>query len=191
MNSLKISQPIPISSGNCEPDNLNGYILFTNSITMKIGVISDTHLKEVNSRLIDIYKDYFSDVDMIIHAGDLISEEIVDFLSQKPLHIVHGNMDNFDIKKKFPKKKILEVSGFRLGLIHGWGSPFGIEKKIRPEFNDVHAIIYGHSHKSANHIDNGVIFFNPGTATGFSMSGSHSIGILDVNDKINGTIITV
>ena len=54
---------------------------------MKIGVISDTHLKEVNSRLIDIYKDYFSDVDMIIHAGDLISEEIVDFLSQKPLHI--------------------------------------------------------------------------------------------------------
>ncbi len=158
---------------------------------MKIGVISDTHLKEVNSRLIDIYKDYFSDVDMIIHAGDLISEEIVDFLSQKPLHIVHGNMDNFDIKKKFPKKKILEVSGFRLGLIHGWGSPFGIEKRIKSEFNDVHAIIYGHSHKSANHIDKGVIFFNPGTATGFSMSGSHSIGILDVNDKINGTIITV
>lgn len=158
---------------------------------MKIGVISDTHLKEVNSRLIDIYKDYFSDVDMIIHAGDLISEEIVDFLSQKPLHIVHGNMDNFDIKKKFPKKKILEVSGFRLGLIHGWGSPFGIEKRIKSEFNDVHAIIYGHSHKSANHIDKGVILFNPGTATGFSMSGSHSIGILDVNDEIHSTIITV
>jgi len=158
---------------------------------MKIGVISDTHLKEVNSHLIDIYTNYFSDVDMIIHAGDIISEEIVDFLSQKPLHIVHGNMDNFDIKKKFPKKKILEVHGFRLGLIHGWGPPFGIEKRIRPEFTDVHAIIYGHSHKSANHIDNGVIFFNPGTATGFSMSGSHSIGILDINDKINSTIITV
>jgi len=158
---------------------------------MKIGVISDTHLKEVNSRLIDIYTNYFSDVDMIIHTGDLISEEIVDFLSQKPLHIVHGNMDNFDIKKKFPKKKILEVSGFRLGLIHGWGSPFGIEKRIRPEFNDVHAIIYGHSHRSANHIDKRVMFFNPGTATGFSMTGSHSIGILDVNDKINGTIIKI
>jgi len=188
---MKISQPIQISSGNREPDNLNGYILFNNSIKMKIGVISDTHLKEVNSRLIDIYKDYFSDVDMIIHAGDLISEEIVDFLSQKPFHIVHGNMDNFDIKKKFPKKEILEVSGFRLGLIHGWGSPFGIEKRIRPEFNDVHAIIYGHSHRSANHIDKGVIFFNPGTATGFRMTGSHSIGILDITDKINGTIIPI
>ena len=158
---------------------------------MKIGVISDTHLKEVNSHLIAIFSNYFFDADMIIHTGDLISEEIVDFLSQKPLHIVHGNMDNFDIKKKFPKKKILEVHGFRLGLIHGWGSPFGIEKRIQSEFDDVHAIIYGHSHKSANHIDNGVIFFNPGTASGFSMSGSHSIGILNINDEIHPTIIRV
>jgi putative phosphoesterase len=165
--------------------------LFTNSITMKIGVISDTHLKEVNSHLIEIYTNYFSDVDMIIHTGDLISGEIVDFLSQKPLNVVHGNMDNFDIKKKFPKKKILEVHGFRLGLIHGWGSPFGIEKRIRPEFDNIHAIIYGHSHKAVNHIDNGVIFFNPGTATGFSISGSHSIGILEVSDQIYSTIIRV
>ena len=58
---------------------------------MKIGVISYTHLREVNSHLIDIYTNYLSDVDMIIHAGDIISEEIVDFFSQKPLHIVHGN----------------------------------------------------------------------------------------------------
>jgi hypothetical protein len=158
---------------------------------MKIGVISDTHLKNVNPQLMDIYQDYLSDVDMIIHAGDLVSDEIVDFLSKKPLHIVHGNMDNFDIKEKFPKKKLIEVSGFRLGLIHGWGSPFGIERKLRSEFNDVHVIIYGHSHRPANHIDKGVIFFNPGTAAGFSMSGSHSIGILDITDKINSTIITI
>jgi uncharacterized protein len=172
-------------------NNLNSYQLFSKFITMRIGIISDTHLKDVTSRLIAIYKNYFHDVDMIIHAGDLISEEIVHFLSQKPIHIVQGNMDNFDIKKKFPKKKILEIGGFRLGLIHGWGSPFGIEKRIRPEFNDVHAIIYGHSHRSANHIDKKVMFFNPGTATGFSMTGSHSIGILDIADRIHGTIITI
>jgi len=158
---------------------------------MKIGVISDTHLKEVNSHLIAIFSNYFSDADMIIHAGDLISEKIVDFLSQKPVHIVHGNMDNLEIKKRFPNKKILEIHGFRLGLIHGWGAPFGIEKRIRPEFDDVHAIIYGHSHKSANHSDNGIIFFNPGTATGFNMSGSHSIGIININDEIRPTIIRV
>jgi putative phosphoesterase len=158
---------------------------------MKIGVISDTHLKDVNSQLIDIYQKYFSDVDMIIHAGDLVSTEIVDFLSQKPLHLVQGNMDSLDIRKRFPKKKTIEIGDFRLGLMHGWGSPFGIEKRIRSEFSDVHVIIYGHSHRPANHINNGIIFFNPGTATGFSISGSHSIGILDIGETIKGNIITL
>jgi len=156
---------------------------------MKIGVISDTHLKGVSSQLIDIYQEYFSDVDMIIHAGDLVSIEVVDFLSQKPLHIVQGNMDSLEVKERFPEKRIVEVSGFRLGVIHGWGSPFGIERRIRSEFKDFHVIIYGHSHRSANHIDKGVIFFNPGAATCLSIGESNSIGILDIGETVKGNII--
>jgi putative phosphoesterase len=156
---------------------------------MKIGVISDTHLKDVNSDLIDIYRDYFSSVDMIIHAGDLVSVKIADFLSQKPIHVVQGNMDSSDIKERFPQKKIIEINGFRLGLMHGWGSPFGIEKRLRSEFSDVDVIIYGHSHQPANHIDKGILFFNPGTAMGFKISGSNSIGILDIEEAVKGTII--
>lgn len=156
-----------------------------------IGVISDTHLNEVSTELIDIYENYLSDVEMIFHAGDLVSLEIADFLSQKPLHVVQGNMDTMDVRERFPKKEIIEVNGFRLGLIHGWGSPLGIERRIRSEFSDVHAIIYGHSHRPSNHDDKGIIFFNPGTATGFKIAGSNSIGILDIADEIKGTIIPV
>jgi putative phosphoesterase len=156
---------------------------------MKIGVISDTHLREVDSRLMDIYHDYFSDVEMIIHAGDLVSTQVVDFLSQKALHVVQGNMDSREIKERFPKKRIVEAGGFRLGLIHGWGSPFGIEGRIRSEFDDVDVIIYGHSHRPANHIDKGVLFFNPGTASVLSFSGSNSIGILDIGQRVKGNII--
>jgi putative phosphoesterase len=158
---------------------------------MKIGVISDTHLKKVTQQLMDIYDRYLSGVDMIVHAGDLVSMDIVDFLSQKPLHVVQGNMDEWDVKEQFDTKKIIEVNGFRLGLIHGWGSPGGIEKRIRSEFDDVNAIIYGHSHRPANHSDKGVLLFNPGTASGFAISGSHSIGILDVEDELRGRIIMV
>ena len=156
-----------------------------------IGVISDTHLSAVSSELVDIYENYLSDVGMIFHAGDLVSLEIADYLSQKPLHVVQGNMDTMDVRERFPTKEIIEVHGFRLGLIHGWGSPLGIEKRIRSEFNDVHAIIYGHSHRPSNHTDKGIIFFNPGTATGFRIAGSNSIGILDIADTIKGTIIPV
>ena len=158
---------------------------------MKIGVISDTHLRDVDSRLIDIYHEYFSDMEMIFHAGDLVSTPVVDFLSQKPLHVVQGNMDSPDIKERFPKKRIVEVGGFRLGLIHGWGSPFGIEDRIRSEFDDVDVIIYGHSHRPANHIDKGILFFNPGTATVLSFSGSNSIGILDIGETVKGNIIVL
>ena len=156
---------------------------------MKIGVISDTHLNDVDSRLTTIYQKYFFDVDMIIHAGDLVSPAIVDFLSKKPLHVVQGNMDNSSIQEGFPKKAILDVHGFRLGLIHGWGSPFGIERRIRSEFKDVHVIVYGHSHRPANHVDKGILFFNPGTATGLCMSGSNSIGLLNIGKEVEGTII--
>jgi putative phosphoesterase len=96
-----------------------------------------------------------------------------------------------EIRERFPQKEVIEVSGFRLGLIHGWGSPFGIEKRLRSKFDDVHAIIYGHSHRQANHTVEGVLFFNPGTPMGFSLSGSNSVGILDVGERIEGTIIAL
>ena len=156
-----------------------------------IGVISDTHLNTVSQELVDIYENHLSDVDMIFHAGDLVSLEIVDYLAQKPIHVVQGNMDPMDVRERFPTKEIIEVGDFRLGLIHGWGSPLGIERRIRSEFSDVHGIIYGHSHRPSNHTDKGIIFFNPGTATGFRIAGSNSIGILHVADEIKGTIIPV
>jgi len=158
---------------------------------MKIGVISDTHLHEVTGQLVRIYEEHFSDVDMILHAGDLVSMDIVDFLSQKRLYVVQGNMDCQAVKDRFAEKEVIQVNGFRLGLIHGWGSPLGIEKRIRPEFGEVDAIIYGHSHGSANHRRGDVLFFNPGSASGFSVSRSHSVGILHIAEDIKGTIIGV
>jgi len=158
---------------------------------VKIGIISDTHLHAVSSELVDIYENYFSDVEMIFHAGDLVSVEIAEYLSQKPLHVVQGNMDTMDVRDRFPRKEIIEVHGFRFGLIHGWGSPLGIERRIRSEFRDVHAIIYGHSHRPSNHADDGILFFNPGTATGFRIAGSNSIGIVQIADEIKATIISI
>ncbi|MEA3361357.1 MAG: metallophosphoesterase family protein [Thermodesulfobacteriota bacterium] len=158
---------------------------------MKIGVISDTHLSGVNARLNEIYNNYFTNVDMIIHAGDAVSAEVIEFLGQKRLHAVQGNMDSQEIKGRLPRKKIFEANGVRIGLIHGWGSPYGIEERIKPEFEDIQVIVYGHSHRAVNHIHDGVLFFNPGTATGFCADGIHSIGILDIGRGITGNIIKI
>ena len=156
---------------------------------IRIGVISDTHLRRVSKKFEEIYDKYLSDKDLILHAGDVLSPEIVDFLSRKNFHGVHGNMDPFEVRNLLPSKKIIKIGSYRLGLIHGWGSSAGIEDRIWSQFRNVDAIVYGHSHKAANHVREGVLLFNPGTATGFSFTNTHTIGVLEVDDGIHGEII--
>lgn len=158
---------------------------------MRIGVLSDTHLSRVTDDFKDIYDRYLSDMDIILHAGDFVSDEVVDFLSGESFHGVQGNMDPFEIKKALPEKEVIEVGPYRLGLIHGWGSSTGLEERIRHEFRNMDVIVYGHSHRAVNHIRDGVLFFNPGTAIGYTSSGEHTMGVLEINNTIQGRIIKI
>lgn len=156
---------------------------------IRIGVVSDTHLKQVTKEFKEIFDKHLSDKDVILHAGDVVSAEVVDFLSAKDFHGVSGNMDPLEVKEILPVKKVVELGKYQLGLIHGWGPPFDLENRIWPEFNGVDIIIYGHSHQPANHIREGVLFFNPGSASGITSSGTSTIGVLELDDHIHGEII--
>jgi putative phosphoesterase len=101
---------------------------------MKIGVISDTHLIEPSTELEGIVLAHFKDVDMILHAGDFVDQRIVDFFQRWNLVAVYGNMDTGEIRSALPQKTTIEVSGFTIGLMHGWGAPAGLEKRLEGEF---------------------------------------------------------
>ena len=159
------------------------------TMTIKIGVLSDTHLRHVTREFRDVYDRYLSNKDVILHAGDVVSIEIIDFLCKKRFHGVHGNMDSFEVKERLPGKKIIELGDFRLGLMHGNGPSAGLEDRVWTEFRGVDVIVYGHSHQTANHTREGVLLFNPGTATGFSSSGVYTLGILELDDNIDSEII--
>lgn len=158
---------------------------------IKIGVLSDTHLRKVTREFKEIYDTYLADKDIILHAGDHVSTDVVDFLSRKDFHGVHGNMDPIEVKEVLPEKTIIELGRYRLGMTHGWGPSAGLEGRVRLEFNDVDIIVYGHSHRAVNHIEDGVLIFNPGTATGFSSKGIHTIGVLELGDTIHGEIFRI
>ncbi|NNG06210.1 MAG: YfcE family phosphodiesterase, partial [Desulfobacteraceae bacterium] len=55
----------------------------------------------------------------------------------------------------------------------------------------VDVIVYGHSHQAVNYVKDGILLFNPGTATGFSYSKDHSLGILELGETIRGEIIPI
>jgi putative phosphoesterase len=158
---------------------------------MKIGVLSDTHLKEPHSEFKKVIEFHFRDVEKILHAGDFVDWSVVEYLSSlKELIAVCGNMDPLDIRKVFPPKRVIELEGFQIGLIHGGGSPLGIESRIRGEFDDVNAIVYGHTHTPTNHQIKNILFFNPGSPPR-SFIDRGTLGILHIGEKIEGEIVKI
>ncbi|MEA3224275.1 MAG: metallophosphoesterase [Thermodesulfobacteriota bacterium] len=160
----------------------------------KIGVISDTHLKKPSDLIKEIVSKYFSDVDLIIHAGDMVRLCVLDIFYEtgKDIVAVSGNMDYPEVSDRFPLKQSIEIEAVRIGIIHGWADPHGMRARIRKEFNDVDAIIYGHTHQAFSGTEDGVFFFNPGSPTDNRFTKDNSIGIIEINDKeIKGKIIKI
>jgi hypothetical protein len=151
---------------------------------MKIGVLSDTHIhtpEELHPEIIMA----FSSVDLIVHAGDFVGLAVLEGLrNMGEVKAVRGNVDSIRLRGLLLEKELLEVDSKRIGVIHGWGGPEGIERRIREKFNKVDAIIYGHSHQAQNRKLNGVLFFNPGP-------GRESFGILTIGKDIRGEIIMI
>ncbi|HOP86088.1 MAG TPA: YfcE family phosphodiesterase [Syntrophorhabdaceae bacterium] len=154
---------------------------------LKIGVISDTHLHTVNNALKELLKNKFQDIDLLIHAGDMTTVTVYEYLKNWNLLAVRGNMDDFDLKDLLPQKRIEVINNKRIGIIHGSGSPYGIEERVMREFDEkVDIIVFGHSHVPAKKDINGVIFFNPG-----SFRDSKTAGIIELGEKTDFRFVTI
>lgn len=158
---------------------------------VKIGVISDTHLDDYDERMRKSVEEHFRDVDMILHAGDMVDLRVLKIFGNKEVRAVCGNMDNYSIKQKYPEHLLFEINGYKFLLIHGWGSPWGLEEKISAKFKNVNCVVYGHTHKPANHIKDDILFFNPGSAVDRFFNSSQTIGILEIDKDIKGRIIKI
>jgi len=89
---------------------------------MKIAVLSDTHVSSVKGLPKKIL-DLLSRVDLIIHAGDFTSTEVLNELKQiGEVKAVHGNMDSAELKAMLPAKEIIDTGNKRIGITHGWGA---------------------------------------------------------------------
>jgi putative phosphoesterase len=170
---------------------------------MKIGVISDTHIstrmldpKQLASRLInrvattadeliEIVRPHFAGADLIIHAGDWVSYAVVEALEElAPVEGVAGNMDPHEVSSRLPVKKVVNAGGKRIGVMHGWGAPTGLEVRIRKEFEEVDLIVFGHSHQQFSQPVNNVLMFNPGSPTDQRWAPTRSIGIIELDGEV-------
>ena len=89
---------------------------------MKIGVLSDTHLRSPDKTLDHILDKLFADADMILHAGDIVTARVLERLEERGVLAVCGNMDDYEVAGAIPQTRIINAAGLRVGLIHGWGA---------------------------------------------------------------------
>ncbi len=157
---------------------------------MKIGVLSDTHIPGAAASLPSAVFELFKGVDLILHAGDIVDQAVLDELSAvAPVEAVAGNMDGPELHLRLPPKKILMLGGYTCGLIHG---KFKIDiqrEMIMKEFGKVDLIVYGHSHTPFWGDVNGVYFLNPGSPTDKRHAPFNSVALLHVGDKLAAEII--
>jgi len=161
---------------------------------VKIGVISDTHIPGRSEHLPAVILEAFRSVDMVVHAGDMVGLEVMTELENACPKVVgvSGNMDDPAVREKYPVKQVLDIGGFKIGIMHGWGAPSNlvdILKNVFQEYNcDV--IIFGHSHKAMNELIGKTLFFNPGSATD-DAAPYNSYGIIEIDKEIHAHIIKI
>ncbi|MBL7155731.1 MAG: metallophosphoesterase family protein [Candidatus Omnitrophica bacterium] len=158
----------------------------------RIGVVSDTHIPKTAPDMPEAVYEEFKNVDMILHAGDFVVIGLLEKLrALAPTRGVCGNMDTDEIRNVLPVKDIIKVDGFKIGLMHGYGSPTKLTSVLKDEFNKVDVIVFGHSHAPYNEKIKNTLFFNPGTPTDRIFAPYNTFGILEVGDEVKGRIIRI
>ena len=152
---------------------------------MKVGVLSDTHLRQVDEGFREMVERYFSECDHVIHLGDFTSLAVYEFLKEffkGEIHAVSGNMDPAEIRRVLPERDVIELGGVRIGLIHGWGAPYDLEERVEKVFakEDLQCVLYGHTHNGSIRKRGGRLLFNPGSPTDRFHAKKNTVGVLKI-----------
>ncbi|RJP77585.1 MAG: metallophosphoesterase [Desulfobacteraceae bacterium] len=136
-----------------------------------IGIISDTHGRLPSS----VYMT-FENMDLIIHAGDIDTKEVLEELqSIAPVVAVRGNMDFGPWTESLRESETVEVGGLVLYVRHIVGNI--------PASALVDVVISGHTHRPSITKQKGVLFLNPGSAGLQRYDNPLSVALLHIQDK--------
>lgn len=109
-----------------------------------VGILSDTH-GTFDGKL----ESFFSDADILLHAGDIGNIETADKI--EGLHLfkaVYGNIDDHKVRVVYPELKMIKIEDVKIMITHIGGYPGHYNSaflqeivKYRPNI-----VICGHSH---------------------------------------------
>lgn len=114
--------------------------------------------------------------DIVVHAGDIGSREVLDALTPPSgkLIAVRGNNDvrgkwrrsDWELLESLPWEARLDLPGGELVVVHGhrYGYPGRSHERMRRDYPHARVVIYGHSHRKCADQSESPWILNPGAA---------------------------
>src|SRR5659263_494297 len=144
---------------------------------MNLIILSDTHIKPGQSLLSRIPEELISMIkssDLIIHAGDFETIYCYNELEALgKLAAVHGDTDSPELMKLLPERKVINVGGINIGVIH--------KGQLTSENTD--GLRYLAKEMGVD------VLLSPGSATGPGIAEPSSIELEIKNKTVTGKII--
>lgn len=150
---------------------------------MKIALLSDTH-----GYLDKAILKYLTTADEIWHAGDIGSKEVLEQLQELPgkIKIVHGNIDNQQLRLMAPENQVFETSGAKILLTHIAGTPPRYNKKVKVliEKHRPNILVCGHSHilKVKHDTHYNLLYINPGACGNHGFHKMRTIILFEITN---------
>jgi putative phosphoesterase len=153
---------------------------------MRVGLLSDTHLPNRRPALWDAVSAVFGDVDLILHAGDIVAPGVLDWLEQfAPVKAARGNNDMEWTDPRMVDVQWLDLEGWRLAMVHDTepeDRPLDviIERELGGEKPDI--LFTGHTHFERIEHRDGVVQINSGSPTQPHLFSTRlgSVGVLEL-----------
>jgi uncharacterized protein len=120
--------------------------------------------------------------DLILHAGDFTSPEVLEDLEQlgPPVAAVYGNMDAEELRRRLPEARLVDAGGTKIAMVHDAGPAHGRLERMRARFPEADAVVFGHSHIPLHEEREGFQIFNPGSPTDRRRQPSHTMGVAQI-----------
>ena len=145
---------------------------------IEIGLISDTHgllRAEVHEAL--------AGVSLILHAGDVCSDTILDELALiAPVQAVFGNCDPPG-EPGLAQERVVEADGVRIHLSHGHEVGRPNAARLLAAYPGFDVIVYGHTHVPKVERVGDVLVVNPGAAGARRFDLRPSVARLSIVDR--------
>lgn len=135
---------------------------------LNLVLVADTHVPARARELPAPLWAAIDEADVVIHAGDWVSAELLDRFEERSRRLlaVRGNNDGPELHRRLPEVARATLGGLRFAVVHETGGRDGRERRADAAYPDTDVLVFGHSHIPWDTVSpKGLRLLNPGSPT--------------------------